>query len=428
MEMGIIIVTNDWSGLGFALDSRLTSKVIMAYKPVKIEEEDVDPYCKVGDGLVKKIFLDDIIEKREKYKDWYWIWDGNHNTDAGELLRKEGFKVFGGTEFTFKLEEDRSIGIKFAEKCGLNSPEQKDFHSVEEGIKFLEEHEEQAYVYKPDDEDSAYTTVPMSDEPPKANKEIQRLIKSLGFQNYVLQEKVKGIEVNVESWYIKGKPVFTFANLENKKLHAGDLGSAAGCCFDCGWVIENDCKLAEITVRNFDKEMLAIKYTGFADCNVIIGDYYQVYFLEFCYRFGYCSHPNLSLNLMERPILEVVADMIDGKFDCQFKAGFGASVGLFNDHYKTGLPLYVPDTIKDKFYLFDGYLGDDDEIELAGYGKELGIVCGHDYTPEDALKEAMDNADKIKTSNKYYRTDADSRTIPNSVVQRYKALQALKLL
>ena len=427
----IILVTNDWSGLGFALDQRIKENgdiVIIAYKPEEvISPDDKESYEIQGQGLVPTVPLDKIFQERGKFSDWYWVFDGNHNVKENEILREEGFKVFGGGEFTYSLENDREFGMQFAESCGFQSPECYDFSSVEDGIKFLEEHEEEMFVYKPNNEDSAYTTVPMSEDPMMANKEIRELIKALGFSDYILQKYVRGIEVNVESWYIAGRPVFTFANLEDKRLHNGDMGSPAGCAFDLGWQIKNDCGLAQMTVRKFDAKMKEINYTGFMDCNCIIADYNEVWFLEFCGRFGYNSHPNLSLNLLERPILEVVCDMVEGRFDTRVKIGFGASVNVNNDHYKMGLPITVPELIGNKFHLFDGYL-EDDQLLMGGFGKEIGIVCDYSYTPKDALVGAMNNASRVIFSNRYYRTDCDSMEIRNSVPQRFRALQAMDIL
>ena len=427
----IILVTSDWSGLGFALDKRIKERnvgIIIAYKPEdEIDDDCLESYEIQGQGLVETQSLDDVFYDREDYRDYYWIFDGNHNVDIGEQLIAEGFKVFGGTEFTFKLENDREFGVEFAESCGLHSPETHDFSSVEEGVKFLEENEEDMYVYKPNDQDCAYTTVPMSEEPMRANKEIQNLIKSLGFTDYILQKFVRGIEVNVESWYIKGVPVFTFASLENKRLHNGDMGSAAGCAFDLVWKIDDNCELANMTIRKFDQKMAEMNYTGFMDCNCIIADYKEVWFLEFCGRFGYNSHPNLSLSLLEKPILETICDMVDGFFDTRVKVGFGASVNVNNDHYKIGLPITVPELIGNKFHLFDGYM-DDEQLLMGGYGKEIGIVMDYSYTPKDALVGAMNNASRVIFSNRYYRSDCDSMEIKNSVPQRYRALQAMQIL
>ena len=239
-----IVVTKDFSGLGFAVQELARgTEVVMAYKLAdSIDEDEIDAYMKVGEGMVEKYQLDDLMDKRDSLKDCYWIWDGNHNFQEGEMLRGEGFKVFGGTEFTFQLENDREFGAKFAESCGLVSPPTFEFTSPEEGLSFLEEHEETAYVFKPNEtDDNSLTYVPMSEDPMHANKEVQRLIEAYrtnpATSSYILQEKVQGVEVNVEAFFINGVPYFAHANFEDKFNHQKDTGEATGCAFDVDFEI-----------------------------------------------------------------------------------------------------------------------------------------------------------------------------------------------
>lgn len=431
-----ILVTETFDGIGFCFDQRIKeagSDVIIGYQynDDDGDGEEEEGYLDNGENMIEKYPLSHLMKHRNEYRDWYWVWDLNHNCDEAATLRAEGFKVFGGHQLTYDMENDREFGIQFAESCGLMSPMYKEFSSVEEGISFLEENEDKAFVYKPNHQDNAYTTVPNTAEPKNANIEIRRLIKSLGFTDYVLQERVKGVEVNVESFYVNGECVFTWANLENKKNHNGEIGVATGCSFDVGWKIDDDCKLAQMTVRNFDEKARELNYTGFGDANVIISDYNKVNFIEFCWRSGYNAHPGLFINLADKPYLETCADMIDGNFSTNFKEGFGATVTMFCEKHKHGLPIYIPENLRDKTYLFF-VMGDEDseeegEICMSGYSKEICIATAHDYTIKDALQSAQDNADRIKFSNESYRTDLIDEKVPNNPVSRYNALCSMKM-
>ena len=430
-----ILVTQTFDGIGFCFDKRLEDngdEVIIAYKNTEDDGENEEGYDLNGDGMVKCFPLDKLIAKRDKLRDYYWIWDLNHNCEENQILRDEGFKVFGGQQFTYDLENDREFGIEFAESCGLMSPEHREFTSVEEGISFLEENEDKAYVYKPNHEDNCYTTVPNNEEPALANIEVRRLIKSLGFTDYVLQERVRGVEVNVESFYVNGIPLFTQANLENKKNHNRELGVATGCAFDVCWEIDNNCELANMTVRKFDSRLKEMKYTGFGDANVIISDYNQVNFIEFCFRSGYNAHPNIFTNLSSQSFLETCADMIDGTYTPKFKRGFGASITMFCEKAKEGLPVSIPKTLKPTTYLFfvmkDEDSEEDDDVVMTGYSKEICIAMGHHYDIENALKDAEENAERINFSNASYRTDLNSDKYKNNPVSRYRALRSMKII
>src|SRR3954469_8637212 len=97
--MRFIVATKHFAGLGFAL--RLQDEgheVIVAYEGIH-DRRATGCYDLVGNGLVEKRTLSDVIAGRQQFRDAYWIWDENHSVDANELLRAEGFKVFGGGKY-----------------------------------------------------------------------------------------------------------------------------------------------------------------------------------------------------------------------------------------------------------------------------------------------------------------------------------------
>jgi len=426
-ERKYIMVTSDYCGLGFAIQQlKQGSEVLVAFKSKKPEEteKEQEAFDNLGEGLVDKIHLDDLMEDRESYRDWYWIWDFNCNWKENELLRSEGFKVFGGSKFCYDMENDREFGIAFAESCGLVSPEYQEFKSVEDGVKFLEQNEDKAYVFKPNEASECYLTTVISDEDDRnANLELREFINSMNITDYILQEKVKGIEVNLECFYQNGTPVFAQVNLEDKKEANGDLGENTGCAFDLCWTVDVDSELIKQTIGKMHDKLSAINYTGFADANVIVGDD-KIYFLEYCFRMGYNAHPNLFFTLSKKTMFDTCADLIDGIYVPDFKNGFGASLTLFISHPHKGLPMYVPESAWKNFYLLDGY-AEEEQLKLGGYSKEIGIVLYHDYTPEFAFEGCIHIAEKIKYSNKRYRTDPCKTDFPNSIIRRFHALGSL---
>lgn len=430
-----ILVTNDWSGNGFAIAEiqKNGSEVIGAYQP----KEDIDPdkkdaYEIQGDGLYETFKLEKIMKNREEYRDWYWIFDGNHNCEEGEILRKEGFKVWGGSQFQYDLENDREYGLDFASEAGLISPPHEEFTSPEDGVNFLESNEDVAYVVKPNSAEDSALTEPFASEmeDTHANIAARKYLQAFKFDDYILQERKKGIEVNVEIMMSQGKPVLAQANLECKKRHNGDLGYATGCAMDVCWVVPLESKLVQMTAGLLVPKFLEVdpKYTGFIDANVIIGED-QVWFLEFCARFGYSAHPNFFTNISKKTAFQSVADMIDG-IPLETKSGFGASVTVSSDRPKMNLPIYVPKSINENFYLFDGYKdeeNDKEEYSMGGFGCEIGIVTAHNYTIETAFQDAISNAWKIKFRDRDFRTDGSATDFPTSPVRRYQALVAMKL-
>lgn len=437
-----VLVTADWSGLGFAIQETWTnqSTVIVAYKPKsEVEDDKLESYEIQGQGIVETMPLDELMDERKEYKDWYFVWDGNHNPEENETLRKEGFKVFGGGKLPYDLENDREFGIEFAEECGLFSSESQEFTSDVEAISFLEQNEDKAYVFKANGAEDSSLTQPFYyiEDAHEANEACRNFIKAvfpkMKDKSFILQERVKGVEVNVEIFYSNGDPVLAQANLEAKGKENDDLGVPVGCAFDVCWVLPLDSPLVQMTAGKLSGKFKDLNFTGFGDCNVIIGDN-NVYFLEFCARFGYNAHPNFFSTVSKDTALQVAANLIEGDV-VETLPGFGASISLHCDKEYMGYPIELPEQLKNNFHLFDGYLDEDIEQEdgdlilsMGGYGNEIGIVTAKNYTIERAFKDALDNAYKVKFPCRGFRTDAACRGYHSSPIERYEALKSMNLI
>jgi len=429
-----IVVTKDFAGLGFAIQeiNKNGSKVIVAHKLCeKFDEKELEAANMMGKGLVKTVELDKLFDDRESYREYYWIWDGNHNADYGEILISEGFKVWGGTKFTDDLEHDRGIGVEFAESCGLVSPPTMEFTSAEEGISFMEQNEDKAYVMKPNDlEDNSLTYVPMAEDPHEANEEVRNILEAYSnheaTSSYILQEMVQGVEVNIEAFFVNGEAYFAHANFEDKFSHQKDSGEATGCAFDLDFEIPRYSRLYLETVGKMEPALKEMGYTGLADANIIVSDD-NFWFLEFCFRLGYNAAVNFFYNLANKTCLQTLADMVDGIKDIKSKSGFGASMTVFTEKYKTGLPISYPEKYEDRIFLFDGYK-ENDIFKMAGIGHEILIINEHNYTIKTALKDVVDSASRIVFKNCYFRRDADENNYKLSPENRYAALVAMKML
>lgn len=450
----IIIVSKDYSGLGFAKLSmeagyptilalagsepddyeellKKESPTMKEFGEMAELEKQMDAFMKVGEGIVPRMALSDLMKIRDKYKTAYWIWDGNHNWEESEQLRKERFpRVLGGSELNYKMENDRKFGADIVQQAGLPTPETTEFSTISEGLEYLDDEAnlERAFVFKPDSGEGSYSTyVPDCPNDKDAHDELVDYMKSLPEDGgtYILQERKKGVETNIEIWIFKGQPFFAFCGLECKRRSNGDKGEMVGCAFDFTFTVPINSKGVQDTVMRLLPHLPA-DYTGFLDMNFIVDDK-QNYFLEFCARFGYNAHPNLFMNLGLRSFPEIIADFLDGEienFYDNFDDGFGASILCRLDHPKPGFPLILLDGVEKNFYFFDAYR-EDDKYYIGGYGNEIGIVCGHDYTIKTAGEEALVNLDKVHFPMREARTDIDKNDYPQSPQSRYDALEAM---
>src|ERR1044071_6058284 len=118
-SMRFVIATLHYAGLGFAL--RLLDEgheVILA--PVGTDDRrSCASYELIGNGLVEKRCFPDMIRDRGAFRDAIWVWDENHSVNENELLRREGFRVFGGGTFPDTMEHDRAACLSFVAKYGL---------------------------------------------------------------------------------------------------------------------------------------------------------------------------------------------------------------------------------------------------------------------------------------------------------------------
>ncbi len=429
----IVIVTQDFAGLGFCALTQQADFPCLLVSSMPDDEEMAENYEKVGEGIVDKMTLEDFMKNRKAFKDAYIIWDGNFEFKENETLRGEGFKVFSGSELSYKMEKDRKFGTDLVESAGLNTPETIEFSDKDKGLEFLDARSEEAFVFKPDDGEGAFTTyVPDAIKDDKANRELYDYLNSMDGDTgtFILQKRIKGVEVNIEFWVYKGQPFFAYANFECKRKHNKDEGEMCGCAHDIGFKVSMKCKLVKNTVARLLRLPDFKNYTGFLDMNVIVAkdDYY---FLEFCGRFGYNAHPNIFMNLpINKTFPELMIMMTDGDiagFEDYFDYGFGASITLRIDHPRKGYPINVPeDMFEKKFYLFDQY-AENDKLYLAGYGEEVGIVMSHDYTIQQAAEQCLREVDKINYPCHDCRTDIDKKDYESSPILRYEALDAMKM-
>ena len=423
--MRFIVVTKWFTGLGFAM--RLQDEghdVELAV--VGIEDQRLQSrYALVGEGLVARRALADVMGTRERLRDAYFVWDENHSVAENECLRAEGFKVFGGGRYADTMEHDRDACLDFVGRYGLQSPPSTAFADPASAIRFLEEHAGTAYVYKPDVGDNHETYVPNAEGAEEANAELRTYLASLRNPSpFVLQERKDGVEANVEVWFVRGEPRFAFMTLESKRRLTGDLGDFGGCAFDFTFIIPLESQAVAETVGRLYPAYREMGYTGFGDANVVVARD-GVWFFEKCERFGYNSHPNLFWTLARDPLGETLASLVDGTFTPNFSPGFGASCTMYMDHPAPGKAIAIPDEVRPSVYLIDAYR-DGDRLLTAAYADSVLIVNAFGYTMPQAWEAAVGRAAQIHFPGRGYRLDGAGTDFPSSPVRRYEALAAMR--
>ncbi|HVX41253.1 MAG TPA: hypothetical protein VHB25_16920 [Gemmatimonadaceae bacterium] len=425
--MRFILATQHYAGLGFALRLREEGHdVLLGYRGIE-DRRLADSYALVGNGLLPKQPLRELVADRHRYRDAIWIWDENHSVAENETLRREGFRVFAGGAFADTMEHDRDACLAFVAKYGLTPPPSHAFDDACEAARFLESHRDTAYVYKPDRGENYETWLPQSADPAEANFELRQHLRSLRTQtSFVLQELKEGIETNVEVWMVDGEPRFAFMTLESKKKLAGDLGDLVGCAFDFAFALPVESRAVCESVGRLFPAYAEMRYTGFADANFIVARD-GIWFFEKCERFGYNAHPNLLWNLNRDPLGDTFASMVDGTFTPNFAPGFGASCTMYMDHRAPGKVVQYPDAIARDLYFYDVYR-EGEPLLTAGYYDDVLIANAFGYTIPTAWEAVLETARAVKFPGRSFRIDGGGTEYPSSPLRRYEALLAMGYL
>jgi phosphoribosylamine-glycine ligase len=429
--MRFIVATRDYSGLGFAV--RLQDEghhVLIATNPSPEDQADAERlrvFDLVGQNMVEKARLSDVVAKRADHRDAYWIWDHNHSVEENETLRAEGFKVLGGGRYADTMEHDRQACLDHAAVYGLNAPPSHRFENTADAMEFCRKTPRAAYVYKPDEGANFETFLPESDDPMDANEEIRMHLASIEPRcAFILQERKEGVETNVEVWFDRGDAMFAFMTLESKKRCALDLGELVGCAFDFAFVIPLESKAVTESVGKLFPAYKNMQYTGFGDANFIAARD-GVWFFEKCERFGYNAHPNLLFNLSRAGIGNVFASLVEGRFKPDFSGGFGATVTMSTKENPVGgKPIFFPPRLWPDIFWWDVYKKDDLYL-TPGYDRDgyVLIVNGFGYTMPTAWENVIKKADQIRFAYRQYRPDGGGTDYPSSPIRRWQALNAM---
>lgn len=432
-----VVVTQDTSGLGWTKKLQEEGEQVVFAKAPGPKEDRLDLFDLVGRGLIDCEPLEVALKSRLGPAT-YWLFERNIQSAVADWLRGAGQHVFGTSVLSERMENDRAFTVDLAARMGLPSPPTFAFDRVDAGVAFVEQHPTTAYVLKPNASDAAFSTfVPFREEVEDANHELLCYLRNQPemASGYVLQERKPGVEVNVEVWFHDGAPFMAVCNLENKRKWDHDLGEMSGCAGDIAFVVPLDSPLVLRTIGRMFPFYWQRNYSGFADVNVIVGDN-ATWFLEVCNRFGYNAHPNLFLTCALGRFGDTMVDWMEGESDkiaaipSRFRAGFGASITLFIDHPRAGLPLHINPRAAPQFYAFEGYKSGADLL-LAGYSNEIGIFTDHDYTIEEAAEGCLNKLlfnEAISFPDMAFRTDLHRDNYRGAPLRRYSALKSMRLL
>jgi len=241
--------------------------------------------------------------------------------ELGDHLRELGFKVFGASVFTERLELDRGFAKEVCQIAGIAIPKTIQFHSLTEALNIVQQNKGR-WVFKPDN-NVAPTFV--SSEPDSSDliEHLQTILHDKELPHNisgVLEEYIDGVECSLEGWYQYGELIEGSLNitLETKVAFPGQVGPAVGCSTSAVCSVLPSSLLFTQTLAKLAGIFRHFRVTAPVDINTITPSpaktkTIQPIFLEFCGgRFGYSAIFEF-MELFQGDFAELLKNILDNK-------------------------------------------------------------------------------------------------------------------
>ena len=337
-------------------------------------------------------------------------------------LRKEGYRIIGGSAFGDRLENDRFFAQRVLADLGVRVCPMHEFSDHRQAIAFIKQHPGR-YVLKFNGYVPSFKNyVGKYADGHDVAAILAKLPPALATKSFVLMEYVEGIEMGVGA-YFNGESFLTPACLdwEHKRFFPHDLGELTP---EMGTVVsyERTSHFFELTLRKLEPVLRQNGYCGYINLNTIVNEH-GIWPLEFTCRFGYPGFAILD-PLQKIGWGDLFSSMIDRSWS-SFETASGFAVGLVLTTppfpYErsqvaelVGLPVLFDDdlSVEDRRHLHYGEVGlEDGRLITTGVAGWTMVVTGQGDTIKTAQKNATRLADRVFAPNIRYRRDIGERLI-----------------
>jgi phosphoribosylamine--glycine ligase len=342
-----------------------------------------------------------------------------------DALRRDGYRVIGGSAFGDRLENDRAFAQALLAGLGLKTAAVHRFDDAASGDAFLAAHPGR-YVLKFSGPDFASHDNYVGQRPDGADVRAvlaRRLALRGGAPaSYILMEHVAGVEMGVGA-YFDGDKFLAPACLdwEHKRFFAGDMGELTG---EMGTVAtyERSGRFFDLTLGKVAPLLREHGHVGYVNLNTIVNEA-GIWPLEFTCRFGYPGFAILDplQDIGWGELFRAMAVRSETSFPV--RPGFSAGIVLTTPPFPytrkqieepVGLPvLFEPDLDEeDRRNLHYGEVGlDGGRLVTSGlYGWTM-VVTGVGPTIAAARGAAYRRAKRVFVPNARYRLDIGDRLI-----------------
>lgn len=346
-------------------------------------------------------------------------------------LRRDGYRVIGGSAFGDRLENDRAFAQEVLAKLGLNTARSCEFTDVRSADSFVAANPGR-YVLKFSGSDHAsndnYVGQWNDGRDIRAMLAARLAIRGDTPSRFILMEYIEGVEMGVGA-YFDGSDFITPACLdwEHKRFFPGDLGELTG---EMGTVatFDRSARFFALTLARVAPLLRRHGHVGYVNLNTIVNEH-GIWPLEFTCRFGY---PGFAvLDPLQRTSWADLFRMMTSRSGNRLSAAKGFSVGVLlttppfpysrrEVPEPIGLPVLFSDELSDENYrhLHYGEVGlSGEQLVTAGlYGWTM-VVTGTGPTIAVAKKAAYDRATRISIPNLRYRADIGDKLMTRDLAR-----------
>lgn len=421
----VLVIDADHVGLDFCM------RAVGAGHEVRLFRYSKKP-TRYAEGFPGITLVDDYKPHMKWARDGLiFVTSNNRYIYELDRWRDMGYKVFGPTVASAKLEIDRGAGMEAIKGIGLDLPEYHTFDSLVDAEAFARKSSD-TWVFKPagDEDDKSLTYV--SSDPADMVGWLRRQIKAGKKMagKAMLQKKVERLaELGVSGWFgaegfLPDKWQIAF---EHKPLCSSDVGPATGEMGTVTQYCETD-KMAEQMLKPLEPVLRTLGHRGDFAVNAMIDTSGKAWFLEFTARCGYPAFWIQSASHRGDPV-QWMRDLLDGKDS--LKVSYDPAIGVVMaqpafpyDNLPSGacdgIPIQGVDEVKNDLHLVEvmrgkGPIWDNGKIvERPTYetaGEYLAVATALGKTVSKARAKVYETVKAVRWPNKIFRDDIGEKVI-----------------
>lgn len=373
--------------------------------------------------------LDGFVEKTDDWKkeltwvekDGLIVFDDVGYGKIQDDLRKEGYRVVGGSEGGDKLEQDREFGQEILSQLGMQTVPIVNFSTPKEAAIYVQKHPGK-WVVKQNNHQSALNYVGELEDG-RDVLSILEIYERNGVRNLTLQERIEGIEMSIACYFNGNDWVGPCEmSIEHKGLFNENLGPKTGEMGNLMWYNDANGRLFEETIGRLKPYLQETNFRGDIAINSFISEK-GVFPIEATSRFG-CPVTHSQSAMHISPWHEFLGAVADGKsYELKYREGYCIALtlalppfpyegSLAQEYSSEGLEIFFRDELtteeKRNLHYEAVALNNNGGAERYFVTHSIGytvFVTGTGNDVADARNAVRSLAKKIVIPKVFYRTD-----------------------